>query len=58
MLVLEAGADHEKTIKEVKALHQQHLDNSSWTCEYKVADVLPMTPAGKVDYKKIEKLFQ
>lgn len=58
VFVLEAGADREKTIKEVKALCRQHLDNSSRPCEYKVVEALPMTPVGKVDYKEIEKYFQ
>lgn len=58
VLVLEAGADRKKTIKEVKALCRQHLDNSSRPCEYKVVEALPMIPAGKVDYKEIEKYFQ
>ena len=57
MLVLEDGADREKTIKEVRVLCEQHLENSSWPCEYQVVDALPMTTAGKVDYKEIEKVI-
>lgn len=57
VLVLENRTDEKSTIAELKALCEKLLDSSSWPLEYRIVDGLPMTPAGKVDYKKIEDMI-
>ena len=57
MLVLHSDEQMEQTIAEVKALCKESLDSSSQPFKYRVVDSLPMTAAGKVDYKKIEDML-
>ena len=54
-VVLHEGGDRASAVSEMKALCMKELAESSRPTDYQIVDSLPMTGAGKIDYRALEK---
>ena len=54
-VVLNSGVNSDFAINEISSMCKNELPESSWPVEYRFLDNLPSTPAGKVDYRALER---
>ena len=57
-VVLREGADKDMVIAELESVCKQELPEASWPYAYRIVDKLPTTPAGKVDFRALEREAQ
>lgn len=53
-IVLQAGTEKKTAVAKIKAVCEAELLQNSWPYEYRIVNTLPVTPAGKIDYRALE----